>query len=247
MREAHYSVDMYVVRQAIMTENREMRHRKRASGTVTSGPGEAIKWSVALLLALLLTAAAAGYVYIVFGTVSTLMSWSFISAAVASLLFATSFSISSANYYIGFPNARHGYQKQIGVLGFWVSLIYSATLPVLYPEIYWYGLPDNFFTADVLLGLAAMVIFGSMVLINSKPIAPHFSWSTIRFVLGLGYLGYALLVMRAVFIEWDLWEAWLTTFEGFPPGRLVLSIIAIGVLLLRFSVPIHKAFSSKAK
>ncbi|MBI2618154.1 hypothetical protein HYW58_01755 [Candidatus Kaiserbacteria bacterium] len=222
-----------------------MQHNTQASSATELGPSEAVKWSVALLIALCLTLGSTVYVYIVFGTVGTFMSWSFISAAVASLLFATSFSVSSVSYYTGFPNVRHGYQKHIGVLGFWVSLFYSLTLLVLYPETYWYGLRDNFLTADVLFGLTAMVIFGAMVLINSKPIAPYFSWNTIRFVLGLGYLGYALLVMRAVFIEWNLWEAWLTTFEGFPPGRLVLSVIAIGVLSLRLSIPIHKALTAK--
>ncbi|MEX0910102.1 MAG: hypothetical protein WDZ75_02280, partial [Candidatus Paceibacterota bacterium] len=122
---------------------------------------------------------------------------------------------------------------------------YGITLLILYPELYASGLIDNLWTADILFGLSAMAIFTAMALINAKPFAPYFDWSTIKFVLGLGFVGYALLVIRAIFIEFDLWVVWLSALEGFPPGRLVLSVIAIGVLLLRISIPIHHSITAK--
>lgn len=213
----------------------------------SSQPTEAKKWNVAFVFAFLFAVPSAFYTYTITGNITSLTSWSFIFAAVSSLLFAVSFAAGSISYYFGFPNMRHGYQKQIGVLAFWIALAYSITLPILHPETYWYGLSESIKTPDVSLGLIAMTIFGAMVLINSKWIALFFSWPTIKAVLGLGFVAYALLVVRAVFIEWGLWEDWLISPEGFPPGRLALSAVALFVLLLRLSVSAKKAITGERK
>jgi len=212
-----------------------------------TAPSERKKWTVATVIAGTLTVFAMGYVSLMGVDVFSLQAVSFISAAVASFLLAIALVASSVSYYTGWPNMRLGYQKQIGVLAFWIAVLYCITLVALFPELYGYGLVDNLFTLDVILGGTAMLIFAAMVTINSKPIAPYFSWDTIKFVLGLGYVGYALLVIRAILLEWDLWEAWLRTFEGYPPGRLILSTFAFAVLLLRISIPIHIAFKGKVK
>jgi hypothetical protein len=212
-----------------------------------SAPSEYKKWLVAGIITLLLVTCCTSYVAISGVDLFSLQAVSVISAAVASFLLATALVASSVSYYIGWPNMRWGYQKQIGVLAFWVAILYCVTLILLFPELYGYGLVHNLFSLDVLLGGTAIVIFAAMVGINSKPIAPYFSWDTIKFVLGLGYVGYALLVIRAILLEWSLWEAWLRTFEGYPPGRLVLSSVALGVLLLRISIPIHIAFKREWK
>lgn len=202
-------------------------------------PSEGFKWFVATIIALLIAAPATIYLEFVRGELFTLTTISVTLAATASFMYAISFSSSSFSYYIGWPNMRDGYQKQIGVFAFFGSLAYSITLLFLYPETYYYGFWDNLWTANVSLGLMAMFIFGLMTVINSKPVAKYFSWDTIKAVLGLGFLGYALLVLRAAIVEGDLWIYWLTTFEGEVPGRLLLSVVAIGVLLLRLSIPLH--------
>tara|TARA_B100000745_G_scaffold300200_1_gene253213 strand:+ start:1788 stop:2393 length:606 start_codon:yes stop_codon:yes gene_type:complete len=191
-------------------------------------------------LALCFVALSIFYVQFGYSSISLLSAASFISASVASLLFATALSLGSINYFIGWPNLRHGYQKQIGIMGFWWAVIYTITLPILYPETYWYGLSDNIFTADVILGSIALIVFGAMVLINSRLVAPYFQLQTIFFVLGLGFIAYALLVVRAILLEFNVWLLWLNTFNGFPPGKFTLSLIAITVLLLRVAVAIDK-------
>ena len=209
-------------------------------------PSDAFKWTVALIVALLIAAPVTIYINLMRGELFTLTAVSFTLATIASFMYAMSFSSSSFSYYIGWPNMRDGYQKQIGVFAFWASFAYSLTLLVLYPETYYYGFFDNLWTANVSLGLMAMFIFGLMTVINSKPVAKYFTWDTIKAVLGLGFIGYALLVVRAAIIEGDLWVHWLTTFDGEIPGRLLLSIVAIGVLLLRLSIPVHiKLFGKK--
>ena len=202
------------------------------------------KWTVALLIASFFFGFNFVYVLFVSSTSEVLMAISFALAAAASFMYALAFASGSVSYYIGWPNMRDGYQKQIGVVAFWLSLLYSITLLVLYPDFYFYGFLENFWSWDITLGMIAMIIFGSMTFINSKWIAPYFSWDTIKFVLGLGFVGYALLVIRAIFIEFDWWIYYLTTFDGDIPGRLVLSVVAFVVLLMRISVPIHKSLTA---
>jgi hypothetical protein len=198
------------------------------------------KWIFACLLSFFYFIPA--FLYISYAGISSsvLMVLSFITASTASLLFATTLSLGSISHFIGWPNMKLGYQKQIGVLAFWYSCFYCITLLVLYPEVYWHGFFSNFFSADILLGSTAMVIFTTMVLINSKVVSPHIPRETITFVLGLGYVGYALLVIRAILIELPVWSVWFETFSGPPPGRLVLSVIAFGVLILRLAVAVDK-------
>jgi hypothetical protein len=215
------------------------------NSAVLSGPSDEKKWTVSVIIAVAFLLLSSAYIYHTAGEAMTLSAFSAALAVSASFMFAMSFSASSFSYYFGWPNMRHGYQKQIGVTAFWLSYLYCVTLLILYPEIYYYGFFRNLLTPDLLLGLTAMFIFGAMTVINSKSVAPYFSWDTIKFVLGLGLVGYALLVMRAVLLEWPLWEHWFLTLEGYPPRRLILSALAMAVLFFRLSIPIHIALLKK--
>lgn len=199
-----------------------------------------LRWLVALALTFVFSLFGLLYVTSGYAGVRTLELISYVAASTASLLFATALSMGSVSHFTGWPNMRAGFQKQIGITAFLVSLLYTATLPILYPELYWTGLPGHFFSIDVLLGVSAMGIFTAMVLINTPLIAPHVNLSTIYLVLGLGYVGYALLVIRAIFLEYPLWVEWFVDVSGLPPGRLLLSSIAFAVLALRVVVAIDK-------
>ncbi len=217
----------------------------RSTGT-GSTPSDAKRWLVAIVLQLCILMLVLGYVSVQTGSLSSLTAWSLTSAAVASLLYATSLSMGTVGYYTGWRGSRHGYQKQIGLLAYGWSIFYCATLLVLYPETY-QNLAEHFFTADVLLGLAAMHIFSAMTLTSVSSVARHLAPATIKFILGLGFVGYAFLVMRAVLIEFDVWLNWVSTMEGFPPGRMLLSVLAVTVLLLRASIPFHRRFHQKSQ
>lgn len=205
------------------------------TNTPSLGPSEAKKWSVAFLFMLFYGMLVVGYMMLVYGGIETLTFWSAVSSGVAGFLLATSFTASSFSYFTGWPNMRLGYQKQIGVLAFWLCVVYCVTLLFLEPDVYLYGFYDNLLTPNFIFGLAAMVIFGLMVTINSKPIAKFFSWPTIRFFLNLGYWGYAALVVRAAFLEGPQWVAWLIAPEGMPTNRFILSVLAVTVIGLRIA------------
>jgi len=210
-----------------------------------TGPKDSTKWTISVVIAIGLLTGSMLYIPLALPGAPFLQSFSFALAASASFMFAMSLSASSFSYYIGWPNMKDGYQKQIGVTAYWLALAYTFTLPYLYPELYWHGLKDNLFTPDVILGSTAMLIFTIMTAINSKLLSKYFTWDTIKFYLGLGFVAYAMLIMRAVLIEWPLYEEWLMTFKGFPPGRFVLSAVGMGVLFLRLSIPVHIALTKK--
>jgi len=203
------------------------------------------RWLVATGVMLIILIIVLLYVTWTTGNLVTWQTWSFVSAATASFLYATSFSMGSISYYVGWPDMRQLYQKYIGLWAYFLSLFYCLTLLILYPGIYLFGFLDNFFTPDILLGLLAMGIFTTMVVIPSLYSARFFKPETIKFTLRLGYLGYVFLVVRALIIDFEIWLQWLTTLEGYPPGRLVLSFVAVCVVLLRLSVPIHKFYKTK--
>jgi len=210
--------------------------KRPLSGTLPPRTG----WRVAFLWALLFAVIGAAYVSSLDGTLVSLVSIGKVLAFTATLLFAMALGASSVSYYTGFPDMRLGYQKYLGVLAFWIALLYSITLLLGDPDRYFYGFFDNLFTVDVLFGLVAMCIFGSMVFINTKPVASLVGRRAIFFCFGLGFVAYALLVMRAIWIEWDLWMQWFSVQERLPPPRIILSIIATSVLLLRVSVALKK-------
>lgn len=212
------------------------KNKRPLSGTIAPTHG----WRVAGLVALMLAVGAGVYVYFLEGTLTTLTAASKVVAGTATLLFALSLGASSISHFTGFPDMRLGYQKYIGVLAFWLAVLYSIMLAASNPERYILGFFENFFTADIALGIIAMGIFASMVFINTKWLAPVFGRRVIFFCFGLGFVAYALLVMRAIWIEWDLWMAWWRAFEGLPPVRIPLAFIATSVLLLRLAVTINR-------
>lgn len=203
-------------------------------------PSEARKWTIALLFMSVYGALVTMYLQSFFTVGFSLAFWVSATSAVGGFMLATSFAASSLSHFTGWPNMKLGYQKQIGVLAYWLCLAYCFTLLAFDPATYYYGFFDNIGTPNFILGLSAMGIFTLMVAINSKPLAKHFSWPTISLFLNLGFVGYAFLVMRAILLEWPLWVTWLTTFEGLPTNRFILSVLAMIVLLLRVAVIIDR-------
>lgn len=207
--------------------------------SINTTPSEGRKWFVATLFALTGVTIFTLYVYLLLGSLGSLSAWNMITAGVAGILLASSLSASSLYYYLGWPNMKWGYQKQLGVLAFWMCFFYCVQLLLIEPEIYWYGFWDNLGTPNFIFGLSAMVIFGAMTFANTPFMRRFISWETVKFILGLGFFGYALLVVRAIFLEWHIWETWFKTLEGLPTTRFVLSVLAIAVLLLRASIILH--------
>lgn len=218
-----------------------------SDAAVQSFPSEGRKWLVALMFAVGYSVPVVAYVWSLTGTLASASAWNAITAGVAGCLLATSLSASSVRYYTGWPDMRLGYQKQIGVLAFWLCVLYCVELLFLQPEMYWYGFWDNLLTPNFFYGLSAMTIFAAMTFANTEFMKQYITWETVKFILGLGFVGYALLVIRAVFLEWPIWAEWLQTLSGLPTTRFALSVLAVSVLLLRLSIPLHAALFRRQK
>jgi hypothetical protein len=212
-----------------------------------STPSERKKWIVALSIAASALPLMSLYIYLYLGTITTPAALMSITAGVAGVLLAASIGAGSVSYYTGWPHPKAGYQKQIGELAFWICLIYCAQLLIFLPERYFYGFVDNFFTLDISLGLIAMMIFGAMTLSHSPIGRKYLTWEQIKFILGFGFVAYALLVFRALSLEVHIWIEWFITLEGLPTPRLVLSLLAFIVLLMRASIIIHRNVFPRVK
>lgn len=179
----------------------------------------------------------------------TLVSFAKVMAGTANFLFAASLSLSSLGYFFNFLDSKVVYRKYFGLLGYFAALIYALLLPVLRPERYFFGLPEYFWTSDVLLGLSAMGIFTGMALISNDRAMLAIGPVRWRSLLRLGYVAFFLLVVRAVMNESnpigadpkpEYWMAYLQSFDTLPPTRLLFSFVAMTVIFSRLAVEFDK-------
>jgi DMSO/TMAO reductase YedYZ heme-binding membrane subunit len=161
-------------------------------------------------------------------------------AGTSALMFAASFSLSGFCYWWDFLDTKIGYRKYLGLIAYWLAVTYGLSLLIINPDKYLFHLTDNLFTADVLLGGISMFIFTFIAIISRDKImlamGPH-KW---RYTLRLGYLAWLLLALRAWFVEKELWLEYIESFSGFPPPRLLLSLLVIAVIAFRISIDISK-------
>lgn len=169
-----------------------------------------------------------------------LLTWSKALGGAAAVCIAISFSLSGFCYYFNFLDTKLVYRKYFGLTGYWFAFAYSISLLFVNPKRYFYGFFDNIFSADFILGIAAMSIFTFMALISNawamKAMGPQ-NW---RRGLRLGYFAWLMLAIRAYTIEKDLWMHWWQNLDSFPPPRMLLSLLVLTVILFRISIEISK-------
>jgi len=192
-------------------------------------------WSSAIQLAVLIMAILLIYVYF-YNNALNLLAISQAIAGTAGLMIGLSFALSSIGYYWDFLDHQVGYRKYYGLVGFWLALIYSISLLFIDTEKYLNGFFKNFFSADFLLGLFAMAILTLMAIVSTKKFMVKLGPQRWRLILRLGYIAYALLVIRAVVLENQLWLDWADTLDGLPPPRIIISAFALFVIFLRGSL-----------
>lgn len=161
-------------------------------------------------------------------------------AGTSALAFGASFSLSGFCYWWDFLDTKIAYRKYLGLMGFWLALAYSFSLLIVDPDRYLFGFWKNLFTADISLGIISMLIFTFIALISRDKIMLKMGPQKWRYALRFGYLAWVLLALRAYLIEKDLWSIYLATFTGFPPPRLLLSLLVITVLVFRISIDVSK-------
>ena len=196
-------------------------------------------WKDVFVITLLIYIVFCLFVYFIDGAISgTLFSKAL--AGTSAILFAASFSLSGFCYSWDSLDKKIGYRKYLGLMGFWTALAYSISLMLVDSQRYFYGFLDNALSADFILGIISMAIFTFMALISQdsimKKMGPH-NW---RRALRLGYLAWLLLAIRAYVIEKELWAEYINTFDGFPPPRLLLTLLVIAVIIFRLSIVLAK-------
>lgn len=168
-------------------------------------------------------------------------------AGTSGILLAMSFSLSSFSYYFNFLDSKVAYRKQLGLMGYFLALGYAVFTATQRPELYLYSFPGNILTIEVGLGAVAMAIFTLMAIVSNNRAAHLLGGRTWKGILGLGYIAYALLVIRAIFLDAARWQEWLITGEPLFTVRMGLTLLGIAVLVFRASVPFHKQFTQGDK
>lgn len=172
-----------------------------------------------------------GYMYLYRGTIDAAVLSENL-ALTGGILIGLSFALSGITFFYNFLDSKLKYRKHIGLLGYYFAVAYTVTLIVRFPDRYWYQFPTSLFRVDVVLGITAMAILSFMAIISQN-------WAALRLgkywrpLLRLGYLAYALLIVRALILEGPRWSLWAESFKTVPPPRLLLTIYALLVIILR--------------
>lgn len=161
-------------------------------------------------------------------------------AGTGALLLAASFSLSGFCYYWDFLDTKIAYRKYLGLVAFYWMLAYSLSLAFLYSDIYIFGFWENISSWDMILGITSMLIFFMLVVISRDSMMIKIGPKKWRKLMRLGYLAWLLLAIRAYLIEKDLWHSYMESMEGFPPPRILLSLLVIAVILFRLSIDFSK-------
>lgn len=194
-------------------------------------------WRDSFICAFLVFVVSSYYAFFASGNY-TITEISMAIAATASILIGLSFALSGFCYYFDFLDKKIMYRKYLGLTGYWFAFVYCILLLILEPAKYFY---QNAFNAEIVLGFLAMAILTFMVIISNTSAMRMLGPQNWRYGLRLGYIAYALLIVRAYIIEGDRWRLWILEPNNLPPLRLVLSVFALGVILFRISVMIAKA------
>lgn len=165
----------------------------------------------------------------------------------AAICLAISFSFSSWCYYFNFLDHKLIYRKYFGLTGYYIAILYSFSLLFVNSERYFFGFFENIFSADFILGLSALAYFTFMAVISNSWAIKQMSPKHWRWALRGGFAAWFLLAVRAFILEKPLWLDYLSTFRGFPPPRMLLSLLVVAVITFRLSIEVSKKLRNKNK
>lgn len=194
-------------------------------------------WAVPIVTALLLLVIFSVYAFF-WQSEFSLFTMSVGVAGAAAFLIGFSFGLSGISYYFDFLDREIAYRKNLGLVGYFMALAYSVLLLFVDPEKYFYGFFNNLPSFDFILGLSAMGILTLMAIVSNNFVMRKIGAYNWRFILRLGYVAYLMLILRAVIMEGQDWFLWLQRFDSLPPPRLIVSLFAISVIMLRISMEI---------
>lgn len=194
-------------------------------------------WAVPIVIAVLLLVIFNTYAFFWQNEVS-LFTLSIGFAGAGALCIGFSFALSGISYYFDFLDHEIAYRKNLGLVGYFLALIYSFLLLFVNPDRYFYGFFENIFSADFILGLSSMAILTLMAIVSDNFVMRKIGAHVWRFILRLGYLAYFLLIVRAVIQDGENWVLWFGRFDNLPPPRFLVSIFAGCVIALRIAMEI---------
>lgn len=160
----------------------------------------------------------------------------------ALFLVALSMFLTGAAYFSRRSGRWLAYRKHFGLMGFWVGLVHGAVNHFWLPAV---GLlPER--KLGVWLsdgpGLAALVLFGAMVLLSNAGAKGRLGGETWRRTLRyLGYTALTLAIAHAALLKWASWTKYLRTFDSVLPSlSLPVAIFGTAAVLLRLAMGVSE-------
>lgn len=194
-------------------------------------------WTGPIFLAITLLLSTNIYNFFYFGQITT-KSIVEATAGAAALMIGISYSLSSMSFYFNFLDSKLAYRKEIGLIGYYLAVTYALLLTVTVPQKYLTGFSKNLVSADFILGLSALGILTAMAIVSNNKIMVKVTPAVTRKILRFGYVAYFLLILRAIILERPAWVNWAANLDGLPPARLIVTLFASFVIILRIFMAI---------
>lgn len=199
-------------------------------------------WKHTIIFSIILWAVIAFY-YFVNGQIMNVSMANRAIADVSIILIGLSFVLSSVCYFWNFADHLIVYRKQLGVVGFVYAVIHTLVIILYLDPIFqnWaYYLEQPNFTSYS-LALAALFMYGGMVIISAKNIIHKIGGKLWRELLRVGYLAYIFSLIHFILLTYPSWLRWLTDRQTIlPPFGILTALFGILVILMRVMLMIHK-------
>ena len=186
------------------------------------------------------------YAVVYFGKFSILSVSTALSGA-AAICIGTSFALSGISYYFNFLDRMLASRRNFGLTGYFLALSHAISLLFVDKNRYYFGFFKNLDSADFALGLGAMAILSLMAAISNNWSQRRLGGHRAHFILRFGYLAYFLLIVRAFVLENSIWSNWIAHLNSLPPPKLVVTIFASCVILLRIMLEISLTKAKRKK
>lgn len=162
---------------------------------------------------------------------------------VAIILIGLSFVLSSVCYFWNFADHLIVYRKQLGVVGFIYAMIHTLVIIFYLDPVFqnWADYLEQLNFISYSLALAALLMYGGMVMISTKNIIHKIGGKLWRELLRVGYLAYIFSIIHFILLSYSYWVRWFTKpTTVLPPFGIFTALFGILVILMRVALMIHK-------
>ena len=167
-----------------------------------------------------------------FGSLASDLEWT------AAVLIGVSYAFGTFTFYTDFLDSKLTYRKYLGLMGYFVLLLYTVLLILGRSELFLQAPYDGFSALSFQLLCAVLLILCGMTLVGNNEKLSRSQPKLWRNLLRVGYMIYVFWVPRSILMDGSVWNVWGQGISGhiLPPPSFLVTVLALLVIAFRLSV-----------